>query len=528
MLRAQLIRSTRMSASLFICVLLPWGCQGRLDGTAGPAVSSSASEAKAEAPEVWRPCRLPGLSEPATCARIPVFEDRAAKSGRKLHIHVARLTASRGTSLADPLVFLAGGPGQAASHVAAHVLPGLRRVRRKRDILFVDLRGTGRSNPLACAPKNDANADLAEVFELEVKEKVLTNCRASYQANLQHYTTANAVDDLEDVRRALGLGPVNALGVSYGSRVVLTWMRRHPAAVRAAILDGVAPPQMPLFAPFARDAQRAWRLLVRDCAANTICHARFPKLAGGLERLLARLPQTVHLTHPVTSLPATVTLTKAGVAMAFRGLLYSAELAALIPLTIEQAAAGDWQPLVAQALLLSDAAGTTTSLGLMLSTVCAEDLPRVTAMEIAAEVSGTFLGTAAIDTAIGMCDRWPLQHGQSAAAAATHLRSSATLKRAQKLSVAVTSDVPTLLLSGEADPVTPPRWAELARASLRHAAHVVLTGLGHSVSGRGCAPKVIAAFLTAADDPAAAVAGARCEMQTHRPAFFLSPSGPSP
>ncbi len=401
------------------------------------------------------------------------------------------------------MFFIAGGPGQAASAVAHHVLPGLARTRRTRDLIFVDLRGTGRSGALACQA---GGGDLRTLFAAEIPVAELRACLTGYAADVRQYTTAHVVEDLEAVRRALGAPQVNVVGVSYGTRVALSWMRAHPRALRAAVLDSVAPPQMMLFGPFARDAQRAWTLLVRDCHADTDCRARFPGLPRALTAVLDELearPRTVTVDHPVTGLPAQVSLTRAGVAMAVRGLLYSADLAALLPLALDQALAGDWRPLVAQTLALSEGAEDTTSLGLMLSTVCAEDVPRLSSP--AGEDDDTFLGSAAVRWARSACAVW------------TH----ATV--GPEVRAPVRSDVPTLLLSGEADPVTPPRWATLAAKTLSRHRHLVFTGQGHSVGRLGCAPRAVADFLASADPSAV-----RCARETTRPAFFLSPTGPKP
>jgi pimeloyl-ACP methyl ester carboxylesterase len=199
-------------------------------------------------------CRLPGLERPARCGSHEVWEDRAGKQGRRISIKVAVIPARRRGAEPDPLVVLAGGPGQGAVALAPQVAPLFSRLNDSRDIVLIDQRGTGGSHALDCEPEKGAS--LQSVFEDAMPEKMVRDCLAKLDADPRHYATPSAVADLDEVLGALGYASVNLWGGSYGTRVALELMRRHPARVRTATLDGVAPAGMKLPLSFVPTASR--------------------------------------------------------------------------------------------------------------------------------------------------------------------------------------------------------------------------------------------------------------------------------
>ena len=458
----------------------------------------------------WRECRLPKLAEAAQCTTVAVPMDRDRPGGPTIDLHIARLPAVRPTPKADPLLYIAGGPGQGASRVAWSVLPSLQRIRRDRDLIFVDVRGTGRSKPLDCRPFSGLDEGLSRLLDHRLPVPELDACRSAWPDGLHNYRTRFLVDDLEQVAERLGWRQVNLYGISYGSRAALAWLARHPQRIRSVVLDGAAPFQMRLFEPFARDAQTAWEQLVADCAADAACAAAFPSLPGSLRRLLARFaaaPQELTTEHPITGRPLKVQVTRGGIALAIRGLLYSADLQALLPLQLRDALAGDLRPMLAQTLLLAQGADESTSLGMMLSVVCSEDVDRMAPADLSAAVSGTFLGPTMAQQARQMCDRWP------------------RFKPEPALFEPVQSDVPVLLLSGALDPVTPARWAEVAARTLSRSHHLVVPGTGHGAGRSVCSSRIVANFVAAADPGGL---DADCLQKMKRPPFFLQRAGSAP
>ena len=454
------------------------------------------------------PCRVKGFGGEAQCGSLRVFEDRAARKGRELMLRVVVLPALAAEALPDPLFLLAGGPGQAAPEVVPPLARALQPLRRARDLVFVDQRGTGSSNKLDCKllPKN---APLSERFESRLEPEKLAGCARGLQADPRLYSTPPAMDDLDDVRAALGYQRVNLWGGSYGTRAALVYARQHPAHLRAMILDGVAPVslRLPLF--FARDAQRSLDLMLEQCESDPACKARFPQLRTGFDKLLARLeaaPAKVRVDDPLTGDPVELEVTRRRFTDHLRGLLYVPELTALLPLTIDRAASGDFRPFVAQADQAT-AVSDSVALGMFLSVICAEDVPFISADELDKAGVGSFLGGHAARELALACKAWP--RGEVPAGYREPVRSEA----------------PALLLSGELDPVTPPSWAEEALRTLPNGVHVIAPGVGHGVTSVGCMPELVQRFL---DQGSAKGLDAACMKSLRRPPFFLGFAGPQP
>jgi pimeloyl-ACP methyl ester carboxylesterase len=490
-------------ASIGLLVMLT-GCEPGVDPGGGPAIAMS-------------PCHLKGLSEVVECGTLEVFEDREAGAGRRITLRVAVIPAVTSTPEPDPLFILAGGPGQAATEIAPAILPFLSKVRPRRDIVLVDQRGTGGSNPLDCpdetaeresdAPDPD---DLQRLFNVIDDPERLTDCLAQLDADPRHYTTPVAMDDLDDVRRALGYDTINLYGGSYGTRAALVYMRRHPAAVRSAILDGAAPTALKLPLYMARDGERALRLALRDCAADEICQERFPDLEADFEALLRRLargPLPVRTRHPRTGEIVELEITHDAFVAQLRGALYDPDVVSLLPLVLQRAAGGDFDPFIALGVAFSGGLSESISLGMFLSIVCAEDVPYISEAERREALPDTFLGGVMLEAIEKSCAVWPV--GDLPPGYTDPVR----------------SDHPVLILSGDLDPATPPRWGEEVARHLSRGRHVVAAGAAHNVLPRGCAADIVAQFLEAGDGSDLDLS---CFENSRRPPFFLDPSGPQP
>ncbi|MGA9520457.1 MAG: alpha/beta hydrolase [Myxococcaceae bacterium] len=482
---------------------------------AGVLLTSTACErtpAPAAAPRLaLERCRLPGASAQLRCGTLEVFEDRVARNGRKLKLHVAVAPALSSNPAPDPVFILAGGPGQAASDIAPMMLNALERVRRERDLVFLDQRGTGRSNGLECE-LGDPEAGLAERLRAEFDEQKVRTCveELSKKADLRLYTTPVAMDDLDEVRAALGYDRINLWGGSYGTRAALVYMRQHPMRVRTAILDGVAPMQLLLPADVAPDAQRALTLLFEQCAADASCEKTYPGLQVRFTSLLDSLgqaPARTTVPHPVTGRPTEVELGREVFVQVLRALLYAPEATSLVPFSIAQASEGDFRPMIAQAQMIDSGFGKGLSNGMFFSIVCSEDLPFIPEGTLHQRAAGTFLGSGFADDIVRTCALWP-----KADVPASYREP-------------VRSDLPVLLLSGELDPVTPPRWAEEAKKTLANSAHVVVPGSGHGTLGSACGRDVIRRFL---EKGSLEGVDTTCDVKGLRPPFFTSFAGPPP
>jgi pimeloyl-ACP methyl ester carboxylesterase len=268
-------------------------------------------------------------------------------------------------------------------------------------------------------------------------------CLDSYKdkADVTKYTTDIAMDDLDDVRQYLGYSTINLYGGSYGTRAAMVYVQRHPDHTRAAILDGVAPPDMRLPLYMARDSQRALDLLLRDCENDQGCNTRFPNLRQRLNALLARLaahPERIHYVDPRTGLPKDIDIRRLTLTSILFASLYSPYTAAMIPLLIEQAEHGNFSGFMALRGG-SDQLAENMSVGMHFSVVCSEDAPRIQPGAVERESAGTFLGAEMAELRLKPCQFWPhaaMQPGYFSVAPST---------------------VPALILSGEVDPVPPYR-----------------------------------------------------------------------
>lgn len=443
----------------------------------------------------------------ARCGTIQVFEDRDRAAGRTIDLNVVVYPARSRDAQPDPVFVLAGGPGQAAAQLSEMLARMLGDVRVDRDLVFVDQRGTGESNGLPCEEDSD---DLQLIGDTDHFVKTILDCLEGYDADLGFYTTPVAMDDLNEVREKLGYGAINLWGGSYGTRAALVYLRRHGDTVRSAVLDGAVPLAMKLPASFALDGQRAMDLVFDACEAEDPCHRRFPELRIRFAELLERLDRgaiDAELRHPRTGEDQRVKVGRALVTGMLRTALYESGTASMVPLIIDQAHRGDFRGLFALALATESVPKEATMyFGMHFAVMCAEDLPWINTEETRQEGAGTFLGGSYVEIWERICG------GREWGIVGEDYRDP------------VRSAVPTLVLSGELDPVTPPRWGETTLESLPNGRHIVVPGLAHGTSSMGCVPGLIDEFLREID-PAALDDG--CVHEIQRPPFFVTHGGPT-
>ena len=446
-------------------------------------------------------CRLAADPLPAAyarCGTLTVPLDPAAPDGETIEIFVARVAALSAEPRPDPLLLIAGGPGQSTVDFYLQLRGAFEQARRDRDIVLVDQRGTGRSaEGFACEAPDDLSLDTTDS---DVLARVIDGCVADLKHDPRFYTTSVAVRDLDAVRAALGIESWNVYGVSYGTRVAQHYLRQYPERVRSVVLDGVVPPPLALGPDVAREAQRALEQIFARCAADAACGSRFAALPQLFTEVLARLDAGV---ADETDPPP---LTALELRALVRFMSYSAATVALLPVLISEAHAGNYAPLAGQARTLLRELPESLSFPMSNSVTCTEDVPY--ADGATGDLAATYLGTAIMDALKQTCARWPV--GSIDASFKTP----------------VVSDTPVLLLSGEYDPITPPAYAERVKAEgLRNSAHLVGRGQGHGLVGVGCVPRILRSFL---EDPAPAMLDAGClELEPPTP-FFLTLLGPAP
>jgi pimeloyl-ACP methyl ester carboxylesterase len=457
--------------------------------------------------ERLHPCVTEEGPTDAFCGTHKVFENRATGQGRTIDLKIVVLPALGNEPHPDPLFFLAGGPGQGAAEMARLLRELFRRVQADRDIVLVDQRGTGKSNPLNCKSDSDSLAALNEPIETSMAR--LRKCMEGLNADLRLYTTNIAMDDLNDVRQYLGYDRINIYGGSYGTRAALVYLRRHEPTVRAVIIDGVAPPDMRLPLFFARDAQRSLDRLLADCEADDVCRGKHPRLAERLRALVASLdasPAKVRLTHPRTGVAEDVTVDGEFVVNVLFGALYAPLTSTLVPELIARAERADFQSLLALATA-NDGTAQNMSIGMQLSVVCAEDYPRITPDQIERAAADTVFSTHLLEARMKACEFWPKGDVDPA------------------FYEPVKSAVPTLVLSGDLDPVTPPQWGESVLPHLSNARHIVVPATGHGAIMTGCGMRIANQFIETASVENLET---NCLQALRRPPFFLTPAGPDP
>ncbi len=446
-------------------------------------------------------CDLPG-GVAAQCMTIEVAENPDAPEVRTLSLSVAVVPA-REPEGRPAVVLIAGGPGQGAQSSYGAALRAFDAIRDHHDLVLLDQRGTGKSHALNC--ENTQVLDLKQAVSLEIDGPRLEACRDAQDADLTQYTTARAIDDLAHVLQTLGYEKSHLVGGSYGTRVALAFARAYPRQTASIVIDGVAPTDFALPVSFAKDAEAAMDAMVRDCAAHAGCNASFPTLRADLRALATRPASEVTVVHPRTGAPQTLELSGRALAGGMRSMLYAPELSSLLPLSVASATRGDFGPMVAQAALLGDGMGGSLAEGMFLSVICSEDVPYITEAHAAEETAGTLMGTMFIDHLRASCEHWvrgPIPPG---------------------FRKPVSSDVPALVLSGEVDPVTPPRWGEHALETLPNGRHVVVPGAGHGIVMLPCADEVLAEFFEHGD---AKAVDASCLESRRRAPFFIDFAGP--
>ena len=478
-----------------LCLAVMALCAG--GSHAAPAVPAAAAPA---------PCRLRGIEHEALCGSVLRALDPVRPDGPQIEVHYAVLPALARNKHPDPLFYFAGGPGQSAIEIAPQVAAMLARFSNRRDIVLIDQRGIGRSAPLVCDAEDPA-LPLAELFSIDRQRERLALCLAQLKAlpygDLRFFTTTLAMQDADAVRAALGAHRINLIGGSYGTRAALEYQRQFPQRVRRAAIDGAVPPDMALPAAFSADNQAALDALFAACVADVACNAREPELLERWQTLLASLPRSVELRHPLTDRNERLTLTRDVLLGMVRGPLYAPPLAAALPAAIGEATRGRFGALAGLAQALGGRRGLRTAAGMHFSVVCAEDVPLLSQ---ATDRRGADFGDSFLDLYRDVCALWP--RGEVPAAFYTM----------------APAPVATLVLSGGLDPATPPRHGErVAKALGARARHVVVPNAGHGVMAIGCMRDVLYRFVDADSDEAALKVDTSCVTGIPRPPMFALP-----
>lgn len=449
---------------------------------------------------------MPGIA--ARCGTLVRPLNPADESQGNIELSVAVVPALSLEPATDPLVPVAGGPGQSTISFYAGWAAAFERVRQKRDIVLVDQRGTGDSAAMVCDVDDDVvDGKYSEAETLRLTEQ----CLERLPHDARFFTTSVAVTDLEAIRVALGYSAFNMYGISYGSRVAQHYARRYPETTRTVIIDGVVPPQLPLGPDIATESQIAIDYVFARCAESAACNAQFPNVADDFRLLrgaLAEAPVTVDYQHPVTGRREIADFTADHLAGAVRLLLYNPRTVALLPLVISEAADGNFVPLAAQFDMVVSSLTESLNIGMHNAVMCTEDTPFIDWDSLDNDaIDSSYMGPLQLDSIKTMCSVWPRGILDD------------------DLRLPLVTDMPVLLLSGSADPITPPRFADLAAVDMSNSWHLIGKNQGHGLAGVGCMPRVIGEFI---DTATLADGAADCLEEAFVMPFFIDFTGPSP
>ena len=437
----------------------------------------------------------------AECATLAVPENRE-NTTRLIDLNIAIIRSKSTKKQSDPVIMLAGGPGQSAVDSYVGVAYAFRGILKDRDVLLVDQRGTGQSNPLKCNFDESLQEKLLGDPELIYPE--LEKCVDNLDADTRYYTTTESIKDLEAVRKAMKIEKWNLIGISYGTRKALTYMKMFPDSIRSVILDGVVPQQEPLAASHETNLITALRKQFDQCTEQEACREAFGDVEQQMWELLAKVNEeqpTIRLQNFINGDYDDVKLTKDSIAIAIRMFSYSASSMNLLPLMINKANKGQLETIASQANMINSMMQQSMT-NVELSILCAEDAPFYP--DTIESREQTIFGQDFLEKTKKTCDYWP------------HIRVDSDFKDP------VSSDLPTLLLSGELDPVTPPSFAETTMQTLTNAQHLVAKGQGHNVFPLGCMPEIITDFFEEPEEEL----DIECMNDFNYTPFFINMMGP--
>lgn len=456
------------------------GCLAVMPAGLPPATAEEAPDWTARG---LAPCHVKGVSRRAFCGHVTVPLDYAMPSdadGNTIDIFVALLPAQATSRRGDPFVLLAGGPGQAASDMGVLAARAFDNIWRRRDILLIDQRGTGRSHPVKCGMPDGAP-------DMEAAVAAVAACRADADVDVSHFTLEADIHDMDRVRDALGYETLNLWGVSYGTRTAALYYRRYGSRVRSLVLDGVAPPDLPLFLTAPAAAERAKRKLAEACAEQPACADTFGDLNAAIDRLVDRARAgelSFDGIDPLSGAPLAFTMTEMIAVEAVRSVLYQPDAAVTLPFAVTEADRGNLLPLIA-GLMAGAGLADSMYLGATLGILCGEEVARTGADAARAAGRDSFAGDTYYRTWKAYCDVWDYRiPGRDLPG---------------DIGAPIGGDVPALILSGELDPITPPGQGDHMARGFPNSRHIVVPAAGHNTSHMACMPDLIADFLETLD-----------------------------
>jgi len=428
------------------------------------------------------PCKPFHASRVVQCGVYEVFEDRQAKSGRKIPIHFVVDFATSDTPKEEPIFYIDGGPGVGKAVIAGFSIDD---EHHDRDNVYIDVRGSGESNTLSCVGLKASpfklgtylKSDFSEYKKLfsvqhylggQYDQQDMLACRKTLEqhADLTKYTTTLAAADLNEIRVALGYEKINVTGASYGTRLSLEYIRRYPETVRAASLVDIVPTTLRMPSTFAAGTQRSLNLLLSHCDQDALCKSAYPNVRHDLNKVLSRLNSSsvsFRMKNPLLFEMASedVQMAYGPFVMGIRGMLYGYESSAMLPYVITEAAEGNFVPMAGQIVEQTLPLELVLAKGMYLSVTCAEDVPFIDEEIARQNAEGTILGVYRLEQHLGACSVW--SKGEVP----------------DDWLDPIIADIPILLFSGELDPSTPPTTGEEVLSGFRNGKLIIMKNESH-------------------------------------------------
>ncbi|MFD2164767.1 alpha/beta fold hydrolase [Thalassotalea euphylliae] len=425
-------------------------------------------------------CHVDGIKEKIKCGTLSVPENYEKPDATKIDINFTVIPAIDDSGKKIPLMFLAGGPGQAASELSAMLRNRFYEVRKTRDIVLVDQRGTGQSSQLKCDIPEMQNADVYGTFTFDIDKNDIAECVGQFTQDVSQYNTENAIRDFDAVREALGHEQINVYGGSYGTRAALNYMRMFPDSLNSVVLDSVAPMDIRI-GLFGQTAERSYQKLIENCFAEETCKAAFPNLDEDYQTVFRRLvkqPVEMTIPHPRLATPTKLIIDSEKFVSTIQMQLYSVTGRSMLPLLISEAAKENYMPFVG-VLAQSDELQPPGSVyvNVLMNIACNEDFPLIEEKDWIDDANNTFARNISHRGLRLICPSWPKYRASEA------------------LYEQVRADIPTLILSGDLDPVTPPAYGDIADEMLPNSRHIVAEKLSHIVAINDCGVGIVAKFI---------------------------------
>lgn len=429
------------------------------------AENLATSTARESSRVTLKPCHVEGVKQEVRCGVYEIFENRKARKGRMLPLKIVVIPAKHPHQEDGPIFYMAGGPGEAATELAGLVIES--GDTEEHEVVLVDERGTGEGHRLDC-PSRVSDDNLEGYLNGPFDPAAARACRDELQRkfDLTQYSTPNFVEDVDEVRGAMGYERINLSAGSFGTYAALIYMRRHPDRVRTAYLSSLVPlsNRVPLY--HAEAAQLALDELFKECVEDPACHAAYPRVGENFATLLKKVREAPILTsvrHPVTGVRTEIHLTERAFGDALRVMMYHNPGAHEIPFLIEQAMAGDFSPFAEAALRANRDIYSGGNMGLHYAITCNEFVSRIRPEEVEPATRGSFLGSWRVRDQMAACQNWPKTELPNDYFEPFRL------------------DAPAVLVSGEADATgSRGRWGKEVASFMPNAVHVIVPGGGHT------------------------------------------------